>query len=108
MDRNIGIPLTFSLVFITLTEAFHSKQEYSTGRLLHLAHKIVLSVGNLKIAPLSLIFSSQKERKRKRRKEREKKKEKGGVFARQESIKVNISMKTKQVETNQAREGAEE
>lgn len=40
----------------------------------------------------------------KERKKKNKKKEKGCVFARQESIKVNISMKTKQVETNQDRE----
>lgn len=47
----------------------------------------------------------EKERKKGRKRE---KKEKGCVFARQESVKVNISMKTKQVETHQARERARE
>lgn len=42
--------------------------------------------------------------KEEEKEEKKKKKEKRCVFARQESIKVNISMKTKQVETNQERE----
>lgn len=59
---------------ITLTELFHSKQEYSTGRLLHLDHKAVLSVGKPNITPLSSLFSFQKERKSERKGEGEKKK----------------------------------
>jgi len=71
-SRSISIPVTCCLVFITLTEPFHSKQEYSTGRLLHLAHKSVLSAGNPKIIPLNSLFSSQKERKREEREKKRK------------------------------------
>lgn len=64
---------------IMLTEPFHSKQEYSTGRLLHLDRKTVLSVGKPNITPLSSLFSSQKERKSERKGEGEKKKSKRDV-----------------------------